>query len=167
MCNNVCGRRIELWDELGQVDIYMTLLARPRPSPPSAIRTSPSWNSTLKLVVFLWRRGIAIAQWSIWSILRSIRTIPRTVSVTFVRGYSVPSCNDIHLAFGFCYCRKAAEASNSCSMKSFTKPSSIILWIGQESRTTWWLFVYGPGILAVAQNAAFLGMEKFAPRAHV
>lgn len=59
--------------------------------------------------------------------LRSVRTIPMTVSITLVWGYIVPSRNDIHLAFGFCYCFEAAEASTSCSMKPFTRIIKIAL----------------------------------------
>ena len=41
MCNNVGGCGIKLRDELGQVDIYMKLLARPCLVAAFATRTSP------------------------------------------------------------------------------------------------------------------------------
>lgn len=62
MRNDVGSCRVELGDELGQVNIYMELLAKPCPVVAFAIRTSPGRDSTLEFVVFLRRRGIAIAQ---------------------------------------------------------------------------------------------------------
>ena len=41
MCNNVGGCRVELWDELGEVNIYMKQLARPCHVAAFASRTSP------------------------------------------------------------------------------------------------------------------------------
>lgn len=62
MSNNVGSCRIELRDELGQVNIYTVLLAQPCPVAAFATRTSPSRNSTLELVVTLRSKGISIAQ---------------------------------------------------------------------------------------------------------
>ena len=41
MCNNVGGYRIELWDELGKVNIYVKLLARVCSVAAFVTRTSP------------------------------------------------------------------------------------------------------------------------------
>lgn len=62
MCNDVGGCRIELWDELGQVNSYMKLLAKECPVGAFATRTSPGGDSTLELVICLRRRRVAIAQ---------------------------------------------------------------------------------------------------------